>query len=139
MSLEVDGYTMLFYDKFAANAHNYDNPLTVKITLNDLFSSDYVQLIGDDAITEFNKYGGVYNIPATLDQQLYQVIMFITNNNGNYNGVTKYTVIGINNVLLKKYIVDKSQIPFQAFLIGLCRYHNNYNRARVSGSVMTTA
>jgi SNF2 family DNA or RNA helicase len=143
MSLEVDGYTMLFYDKYAANGHNYDNPFTVKMTLNSLFSADdYVQLNSNDAITEFNKYGGVYNIPIDLDKQLYQVIMFIMNDaNGNFHkgsNVIKYTVIGINNELLKKYIIEKTQIPFQQFLIGLCRYHNNYNRARVSGSVMAT-
>ena len=131
--MEVDGYTMLFYDKYAG-LHNFDNPHTLKVTLNDLFSSDFTQLTNKDAISEFNTFGGAYNIPSNLDEKLYQIIMFITTY-GN-NNMAKYTVIGVNNQLLRQFVVDKIPIPNMNFLLSLCRYHNSYNKMSTSGTLM---
>ena len=133
--MEVDGYTTLFYDKYAG-LHNFDNPHTIKVILNDLFASDYSQLTGKEAIQEFNTFGGVYNIPQNLDETLYQVTMFITTYGTSATNIAKYTVIGVNNDLLRQFVIEKIPIPNMQFLLSLCRFHNSYHKISTSGSLM---
>ena len=134
MSLEIDGWTILFFDKYAGG-HNYNNPFTVKVKLEDLFGSDYIQLTGKDAIKEFNNFGGTYHIPPDLDESLYQPIMFITHYGNNASNIAKYTVVGVRNESLKKCILEKRPVPHQPFLVSLCRFHNSYNKTSQTGSV----
>jgi SNF2 family DNA or RNA helicase len=134
MSLEVDGWTILFYDKFAG-AHNFDNPFTAKVKLEDLFSSDMTQLLGKDAIIEFNNFGGADVIPIDLDESLYIITMFITSYGNNTNLIAKYTTVSINNALIKKYVSEKKPIPNETFLIKVCRYHNSYNKVSKIGNI----
>lgn len=136
MSLEVEGWTILFYDKFAGG-HNYDNPFTTKIKLEDLYASDFTQLTEIDAIKEFNKFGGHDMIPLDLDMNLYQVTMFTTSYGNNTNNIAKYTTVSINNNLLKKYVSHevKETIPNEQFLIKVCRYHNSYNKVSQVGNI----
>lgn len=135
MSIIVDGYTMLFFDKFAG-LHNYDNPATIKMTLTDLFASDFKQLTNIIAINEFNKFGGIYQIPTNLDQELFQVIVFMTTY-GPTKALAMYTVIGINNNILKKHVIEKIQIPNHQLLLCLCRYHNMYSKTMKYGFVLS--
>ncbi|AYV84439.1 MAG: DEAD/SNF2-like helicase [Hyperionvirus sp.] len=134
MSVEVDGWTILFYDKYAGG-HNYDNNFTVRVKLEDLLSSDNVQLTGNDAIAEFNKFGGFYLLPGDLDQSLYQISMYVTEYGGSHNNVAKYTTVGVNNALLKQYVVEKKPIPNESFLVAVCRYHNSYCKASQTGNI----
>lgn len=121
--MEIDKWFMLFYDKFDIT-HSYSNKFTVNTTLEDLFNSNSPQLHNEEAITEFNKFE-LYTIPD-LDKELYHVILFL--NYGKEN--TKYTVVGINGELLKKYKDENKVIPNIDFLISLCGTHfryTNYN------------
>jgi SNF2 family DNA or RNA helicase len=126
MTLEIDGWTILFYDKFAG-AHNYNNKFTTSVKLKDLFSSDCAQLSGTDAIDEFNKFGSD-NIPLDLDSNLYRVTIFITSYGENVDNVAKYTCVGVNNEMLKKCVLA-GNVPNVQFLIRLCRHHNSYNKS----------
>ena len=134
MSLEIEGWTVLFYDKFAGD-HNYNNSFTISVKLEDLFASDFIQLVGLGAIKEFNLFDGHDVIPEDLDPALYQVTMFITSYGNNFRNVAKYTTISINNNLLKKYISDKQPIPYETFLIKVCRYHNSYKSNNCGGNM----
>lgn len=134
MTLEIEGWTILFYDKYAGG-HNYDNPFTTKVQLEDLYSSDFVQLTDNDAIQEFNKFGGHDMIPLDLDTNLYQVTMFTTYYGNNINNIAKYTTVGVNNDLLKKYVSENKKIPNQEFLVKLCRYHNSYYKVSQIGNI----
>ncbi|AYV80842.1 MAG: DEAD/SNF2-like helicase [Harvfovirus sp.] len=134
MSVEVDGWTILFYDKYAGG-HSYDNMFTVKTKLEDLLSSDNEQLTGNEAIQEFNKFGGFYQLPQDLNQSLYQLSMYITEYGNNHNNIAKYTTVGVNNALLKQLVIDKKPIPNEQFLVSVCRYHNSYIKASQTGSI----
>ncbi|ARF09007.1 DEAD/SNF2-like helicase [Catovirus CTV1] len=126
--MEIDGWYMLFYDKFA-DTHAFNNKLTVNKTMNGLFESDFIQLNDNDAIEEFNKFGETYTITENLDRNLYQIIMFVSDK----HPIEKYTVVGVNGNLLKKYIVDKKEIPNRDFLISVCRFHILYHKGSYGG------
>lgn len=128
--MEIDGWFMLFYDKFA-ETHTYNNKLTMNTTINDLFSSNYIQLHNEDAVAEFNKFGEPHTLPIDLDKNLYQIIMFLVNDIN--NRVAKYTVIGINGQLLRNYIVEKKIVPNCEFLVSTCRFHILYSKANTGG------
>src|ERR1700722_10710847 len=101
MSIEIDGWTMLFYDKYAGT-HNFNNNFTKCVKMEDLFGSDNITITGKDAIEEFNKFGETYTIHEQIDENLYQINMFMTTYGNNDNNVAKYMIIGINNKLLKQ-------------------------------------
>lgn len=134
MSLEYDGWTMLFFDK-CAGSYNFNNPFTIGVTLQDLFASDAEQLVGIAAINEFNKALRTDKIPTDLDESLFQVFMFITTYGK--NNIAKYTVIGVNNELLKLFVTTNGKIPNNQFLITLCRYHNAYIQFGNKNNVIT--
>ena len=137
MAINCDGWTLLIYDKYA-NGHNYNNNFTTKVKIDDLLLSDCPHLVGKDAIKEFNKFGNGYYIDDKLDDKFYQVNMYITHYGNNKNNIAKYTIIGINNDLLKKYVINKISIPNKNFLIQLCRFHNNYTNIGTTGIISVT-
>jgi len=127
MSLIIDGYTYLFYDKYAGT-HSFDNPITCSVKLEDLFSGDYIQLMGNDAISDYNKFGNQDVLPSNLDTQLYDIIVFFTTFGNNINNVAKYTVVGVSNKILHDYVINNLPVPNIDFLIKLCKFHNSYSR-----------
>jgi len=74
--MNIEGNTYLVYDKYCDN-HEYANPKTVNITLNELYSSDYKTYTGKEAITEFNKFGGINQIDINTDTDFYQFTLFV--------------------------------------------------------------
>jgi SNF2 family DNA or RNA helicase len=134
--MEVDGWTMMFYDKFAGD-HSYNNNVTIGVSLQDLFASDYEQLYNEEAIKVFNKFGGTALMPTNLDPNLYNVILFSTNNSKD-NKKAFYTVVGVNSKLLKSYVTKKNQIPNETFLRDLFKFHLCYSRAAQSGGKFGT-
>lgn len=125
--MEIDGWTMMIYDKFSGD-HSYNNKNTMNITMQELFTSNSEQLENKDAVKEFNKFGGLFTIDNNLDEKMYKVIMFTT-----YRANEKYTVIGVNNKLIKKYVAEAKPIPNEEFFKTLCKYHICYTRATSTG------
>lgn len=132
--MEIDGWFMLFYDKFAGS-HTFTNKITMGKTINELFASNSVQLYNEEAIKEFNKFGEPHIMPLNLDKELYQVIMFLNSYGESQSLIAKYTVIGINGQILKKYLSDKKEIPNMEFLISVCRFHILYSKA-INGGII---
>lgn len=133
--MEVDGWYMLFFDKFAIN-HTFNNKITTDKTIQQLFASNSTQFFNNEAIEEFNKFGEPYIIPLDLDKDLYQVIMFMNLYDNDPLHIAKYTVIGINGQVLKKYLQEKKSIPNENFLINVCRFHILYNKFQQNGSLL---
>lgn len=137
MAFEVEGWTMMFYDKFAHD-HTFSNPHTIGVRLEDLFTSDCAQLTGSDAIAQFNADNNTGYIPLDLNTQLYQPIMFLTTYNNRPGNIAKYTVIGVNNKQLETYIQNAQPIPHEKLLALLCKYHMAYKRAAKQESILST-
>lgn len=135
--MEIDGWCMLFYDKYAQE-HTFNNARTINKSINDVFSMEGIQLYNDEAIIEFNKFGGQYMIPADIDKELYQIIVVIATSDNIPNG-EKYTIVGINTQKLKNFVSEKIQIPNESFLITLCKYHMLYNKAQQTGGKLGTS
>lgn len=133
--MEVDGWFMLFFDKFAGT-HSFNNKITMSKTLSQLFESDCTQLYNEEAIQEFNKFGEPYVIPMDLDKTLYQIIMFITNYDNNDSNIAKYTVIGINGKEFKNYFIKNKKIPNEDFIKSVCRFHLLYEKTKMTGSLL---
>lgn len=119
--------TYLLYDKYN-KYHSYDNPATLHISLDDILNCGFHKLSGNDAITEFNKFGGIYCIPVDLHPELYNVEFYTDGNN-------KYTAVGVNHVLLAQYMSSNKNIPNYDFLIKLCKYHDLYARVAKYGTI----
>ena len=119
--MNIEGNTYLIYDKYCDN-HEYANPKTVKITLNDLYSSDYKTYIGKEAITEFNKFGGINQIDNNINTDFYQ-FTFFTIPPTPTDSEKKILCICVNHQKLKDNLKN---IPNIDFLIKACSYHVGY-------------
>lgn len=125
--MNIDGCTYLVYDKFHNN-HNFNNPVTISIKIEDIFTSnDYTELVDNEAIEEINKFGGIYKMPSDINKELYTIYMFLKKDTD-----IKITVISINNDKIKSYS-DYKTIPNLDFLINACRFHTMYEKARKNG------
>jgi SNF2 family DNA or RNA helicase len=121
--MNIEGNTYLFYDKFCDD-HGYPNPKTINITLEHLYSSDYICYTGKDAIKEFNKYGGMNIIPTNLDIDFYQLSFFkIPKSTDNEK---KILSVCVNHQKLKENLEN---IPNKDFIINACSYHCAYTTA----------
>ena len=122
--MNIEGNTYLFYDKFCDD-HGYPNPKTINITLDDLYSGDYICYIGKNALDEFNKYGGMYKLPENLDINFYQLSFFKILKTQTENDKNFLTVC-VNHQKLKETL---NNIPNKDFLINACSYHCAYTTA----------
>jgi SNF2 family DNA or RNA helicase len=133
--MNIDNWTYLIYDKFYKN-HNFNNPDTLAIKIDDIFTgNEYVEYSDNAAIEEFNKFGGIYKIPDNLDYSIYKIYMFIKNNKSN---PMKFTIIAVNNEKIKSF-TDFKTIPNLDFLTSVCRYHAMYEKARKTGDKTVTS
>lgn len=121
----------LFYDKYAGDEngngdHHFGNPITSKVTINDLDDGSYNSFVGKDALEMYNKkFGGSYFIlpesvykSALLKLILYQKIV---------NSIeTIFIIISVNVSLLENLIRTNKPIENIEFLKQLCRYHMAY-------------
>lgn len=121
--MEIEGWYMMFYDKCAGD-HSFSNKVTLHTTIEKLFTSNYTQLNGIEAIKEINKFGGIYVLPENINNKLFQVMLFICNTNIIEE---KYTVVGVNIEQLKQYIETNTKIPDEKILKDLCQYHMQYS------------
>ena len=112
---------LLFYDKFNKN-HSFSNDLTANITLNTLFTSDLDIIENDEAVKEFNKFGGIYTIDNNIDYKMYKVIMF-----KNPKTDEKHTIVEIQYDKLKKLISDDKKVPNPEFLRKLAYFNKMYS------------
>lgn len=124
--MSSEDYTYLFYDKAVGNDHGYNNKITKDVTIESMFTSDNQYFDGKDAIDEFNKFGGIYEIPENLDLKLYTPYLFHYSNSG---AQVKITIIAINKKILEEIVVKKQKVPNKEFLITVCNYHILYNKA----------
>ena len=124
--MNIDGFTYLIYDKYNKD-HNFNNPKTLNIKIDDIFTSNnYIEITDKTAITEFNNFEGINKIPDNLDISIYKVYMF---SHKNPNNNIKITIISVDNEKIKSYN-DFKLIPNYDFLSLLCKYHSMYDKAR---------
>ena len=123
--MSSDDYTYLLFDKAVDNDHGYNNKITKDISIENMFSSNYEYFEGMQTILEFNKFGGIYEIPKDLNLELFHPYMFYYSNLG-VN--LKITIIAVNKKVLENYVINKIHIPNNNFLIMLCNYHILYNK-----------
>ncbi len=123
----ADNKTYLFYDKAVDDNHMYENKLTINVTMEVIFSSNYKCIEGPQAVKEFNKcFDKHYSIADNLDFNLYNVFLFTYEETG---AKIRITVIEINNDKLKEYVEKNKPIPNEKFLCDLCKYHTLYEKA----------
>ena len=122
--MNIEGNTYLIYDKFCDD-HGYPNPKTINITLDELYSGDYTCYTGINAITEFNKFGGMYKLPLNLDTNFYQLSFFQIPKTSDINE-KKILTVCVNHQKLRDNI---NNIPQKDFLINACSYHCAYSTA----------
>lgn len=120
----------LFYDKYVGDAsghgdHHYNNPITSKISINDLEDGSYNYYEGKSALDFYNdKFKGNFVLPVcTYKSDLFKLKIFVKNLKGME---TIYTIVSINTTQLEKIIESKIGIPNEEFLKTLCRYHLAY-------------
>lgn len=84
------------------------------------------QIEGKEALDEYNKFIGVHRF-ENFNNDIYKVLMFI-------NGSAKYTILTVNNNLIKQYIVDRkiNEIPNYEDLLTIVRFHICYKNATLS-------
>jgi len=134
MSLSIDGWTYLFFDKFAGS-NNYDNPFTSKIKMEDLMALDCTVYNNDEAIKVFNSNNDQDVIPNNMNYELYKIMMFVTSYGNNVMNVSRYTILCVNEIILDNMVTNKLPISNQEFLIKVCRYHNCYNKILQFGQI----
>ena len=122
--MEVEGDTLLFYDKYS-DSHAFNNPITCKVTIESLLTSNMILKTNQDAIKEYNLFGGTHTLPKDLEKKIYRVMMYI-------NGKEKYTLIAVNNNQIKKYVESGKDIPNFEFFKNLCHYHLCYNKSMMA-------
>jgi len=128
--MNIGGYTYLIYDKYYKN-HNFNNPTTLAIKIEDIFTSnDYQEYINEQAIAEFNKFEGFYKLPSDINsdinKEIYTIYVFIKKEK---EFDIKITIISVNNEKIMSYS-DYKNIPNLDFLINVCRFHTMYEKAR---------
>jgi SNF2 family DNA or RNA helicase len=124
--MNIDGTTYLIYDKFAGGDHGYKNQYTQGITIEQVFSSNIVPLEGQAAITEFNNYGGIYNIPQQIDLQIYNLHFFVVPIDKTISA--KIMIVSINNELFENSVKNHNFVPNEQFIINACSYHIAYTK-----------
>jgi SNF2 family DNA or RNA helicase len=131
--MELDNRTYLIYDKFAGN-HTYYNPLTISVTIEDIFTQNLIHKHGKTAI-EYSKekFKQMNALPENLDLNMYDVSIYTTVQN---NVEHIYTIIGIKNDTLYDCVTNKLEIPNYNFLTILCRYHISYIKAITQGKTL---
>lgn len=120
----------LFYDKFAGDFnsngdHHYNNPITNKVSLNDLEDGSFNYYSGKEALLKYNsKFKGYFTLPDFLYQSdLFKLNMYTKLIDAME---TIYVVIGINTIILENYVTNNNEIPSGDFIKTLCRYHLAY-------------
>jgi len=119
--MNIEGHTYLFYDKYCGD-HGYDNSITKKMDIPDLYNGSYKVYKNQDAIRQFNKFGD-HLLPTNLDTSFYDISFFVISKQNNTEE-QKYLCICVNHNKLKQNI---DNIPNIDFLINACSYHNSYN------------
>lgn len=120
-----DEYTYLIFDKAIENDHSYTNKITASIKIEDMFISNHKCFENMEAVDEFNKFKEIENIDEMLDMELYKPYLFSYSLNG---AKIKITIVAINNKILEKYVLNKTQIPNKKFFISLCNSHILYEK-----------
>ena len=117
-------WTRLFYDKFA-NDHQFTNTITSKVSIEDLDNGTFTYYSGQDALTLYNaNFDEYFKLPdCVISSDLYRLELYTKLFN---NQLTYYTVIGINNNLLKNIVEQNQPIPHVDFLKSLAIFHSNY-------------
>ena len=124
----------LFYDKYGGKNHGYNNPVTNKIKISELFEikindnkTEY--LTGKDAVMHFNaKFGTADNfkLPDNICEDIITFHMF------NYKNLDdcdiSITVVSIDTAKLTHYYVKNKSVPNKDLIITTCRYHISYEK-----------
>ena len=125
--MNINEVFYLFYDKFAGD-HNFSNTITKQIKIDDiLINNNYTYISGNEAIY---KYNILFNNFGKIDEkinEIYDVRLYTQKQEKTIKSY--YTIVGINCIMLKKYIIENLEIPNIDFLIQLCRFHISYERA----------
>lgn len=120
--MNIEGNTYLFYDKYCGD-HGFSNPKTINITLNDLYSGEYVTYTDKIAIDKFNEINQTQKLSKDIDTDFYGLTFFETNEIKS-SDCKKFLCVCVNHNKLKKMLHN---IPNKDFLINACSYHCAYN------------
>lgn len=126
--MESEGKTYLIYDKSTAGLHSYSNPLTVDITIEQLFNDKIEPYEGEEAVNFYNTKMASdpdYMIPKDLKLGIYNVYCFNFKKN---NVDILITLISVDNKQLEEYYTEHSSVPQERFIVETCRFHQNYCR-----------
>jgi len=150
--MNSDGFTYIFYNKYASKSSAYNNPAVSQYTLEKIFSLDADVLSNQEAIDEFNSYmQDKDKIKEKFNFDLYKIFHFqITENKNDYpltglekykkyegvlNGIgvktpinylmDRFLIIGVDN---KKLEATYKNIPNKEFLLKACSSHMQYEK-----------
>ena len=123
----------LFYDKYAGDTkghgdHSFPNNITNKISMADLNDGSYIFCTGKDAIDFYNnKFKGYFSLPEPLSNaDMFKISVY---HKIQTSMEIIFTIVGINSIILEKYIELKKNIPYVDFVKSLCRFHLQYTNS----------
>ena len=122
----------LFYDKYSGDLngngdHSYANPITSKITIDEINDGSYTYYTGEHALKLYNDMFA-NKISFTISECAYTHEMFKLKIYIRTKKITIiFVVIEVNINMLEKYVEQKLSIPHVDFLKILCRYHLAYS------------
>ncbi|ATZ80413.1 DEXDc helicase [Bodo saltans virus] len=129
LNMENDA-TYLLFDKYASGHRGYNNKMTKDITVDTLFSSDYIYLQGMKAFNLFKVQNPLIEIPINLlnHDGLYDFYYFTYTDGGvEY----RFSILSIDNKKLSDILLNNKPIPENKFLMDACNYNNLYNEGGV--------
>lgn len=117
-------WTKLFYDKYASH-HHFKNPITSKVTIEDLEDGSYDYFIGKQALDIYNSlFSEYFQMPKYLiNSDFLNLHLYIKEVDGLQ---TVYAVIGINHQVLEEYVTNGKAIPHEDFVKSLLQFHLEY-------------
>ncbi len=121
----------LFYDKYSGDLngngdHHYANPITSKITIDEINDGSYNYYVGEPALKMYNDMFATKH-SFTINECAYTHEMFKLKVYMRTKKITIiFVVVEVNVAVLESYVIKKMPIPHVDFLKILCRYHLAY-------------
>jgi SNF2 family DNA or RNA helicase len=118
-------WTKLFYDKYATH-HHPKNPITSKVTIEDLEDGTFEYYTGNQAFEVYNSiFTEYFQIPDFAMQiDFLRLDLYIKQDTGIQS---VYTIFAINHEKLEEYVRNDVEIPNEKFLKSLFRFHLEYD------------
>lgn len=112
-------YRIFVFDKYNED-HTFSNVKTLNKNINNM--ENYDVIFNEEAIEEFNKFGGIHIIPENLDFNFYTIILYCIK-----NSEERYTYVKIDYIKMREVIEKKDKIPNEEFFQKMIYYDISYN------------